>query len=247
MTTENGRKHLSPAELDALLSYVGARADLARQRGTTRAVVDELIILLLATAGLRPHELCAMRIGDLPGTHGEMALWIHDTSGGVARKVNINEDLAERLTRFVRFYRNGVQEEDLLLESERGGPFSYMSLYSKVRRIGREVGIGELSPATLRCTYVQQLYQAERDLRYVQQQAGYVSRRSIGQLVKTCRGATGGGANQPEQVASGPTGMDPGQTPTCDACGAIIAIGRGGRIESGQLLCDGCLKYFHRA
>ncbi|HUV63503.1 MAG TPA: hypothetical protein VMW24_06360 [Sedimentisphaerales bacterium] len=37
MTIQNGRKHLSAAELSAVLSYVRTRADLARQKGTTRA------------------------------------------------------------------------------------------------------------------------------------------------------------------------------------------------------------------
>jgi site-specific recombinase XerC len=263
MANRKSRQYLSAAELGAALSHVRTRADLARQKGTTRAVVDELIVLLLARAGLRPQELCALRIGDLPGMHpapasldasrgggGETVLWIRDTSGGVARKVNISEDLAERLARFVRFYRNGAQAADSLLESERGGPLSYMSLYSKVRRIGREAGIGELSPVTLRRTYVHQLYEAEQGLRYVQEQAGYLTRRSAAQAVKTCRPtgtAAGGGEKQPEQVSREATGMDPEQTPTCEACGAVIARGRGGRIESGQVLCDGCLRYFRRA
>ncbi len=246
MTNQKGRKRLSEVELGVVLSYVKTRADVARQKGTTRAVVDELIVLLLARAGLRPHELCALRIGDLPETRGETVLWIRDTNRGVARKVNISEDLARRLAKFVRFYRDGVQDEDLLLESERGGPLGYMSLYSKVRRIGREAGIGKLSPAALRRTYVQQLYAAEQDLRYVQEQSGNMSRRSIAEVVKTCRDAAGGGANQPEQASGGLTGMDPGQTPACEVCGALIAIGEGGRIESGQLLCDGCLRYFRR-
>jgi len=243
MTNQNGRKDLSAAELDAVLSHVRTRADLARQKGTTRAVIDELIVLLLAKAGLRPHELCALRIGDLSGTNGEMALCIRDTNGGVARKVNISEDLAGRLARFVRFYRNGAQAEDLFLKSERGGPLSYMSLYSKIRRIGREAGTGKLSPAALRRTYVQRLYEAEQDVRYVQEQAGYMSRRSIAEAVKTCRDAVGGDATQP---AGEPTSMDLKQSPACEACGTIITNGRGRRIQSGQLLCDGCLRYFHR-
>ncbi len=246
MTNQNARKHLSEAKLGVVLSHVRIRADAARQRGTTRAVIDELIVLLLVAAGLRPDELRALRIGDLPGTHGETALWIRHTNGGIARKVNVREDLLERLAMFVRFYRKGAQEEDLLLENERGGPLSYMSLYSKVRRIGIEAGIGKLSPAALRRTYVHQLYQAEQDLRYVQEQTGYASRRSIAQLVKTCRVLAASGANQQERAGGGLTGMDPGQTPTCEACGALIAIGGGGRIESGQLLCDGCLRYFRR-
>jgi len=250
MTNRKSRQYLSAAELAAVLSYVRTRADLARQKGTRRAVVDELIVLLLAGAGLRPHELCALRIGDLPGTNDETALWIRDAKGGVARKVNIREDLAERLTRFVRFYRNGAQEEDLLLESERGGPLNYVSLYSKVRRIGRETGVGQLSPATLRRTYVQQLYEAEQDLRYVQEQAGYMSRRSIAEQVRTSGDQDtlkGDCATQPEQTASEPTGTDQEPMPACEACGAIITKGTGRRIESGQLLCDGCLRYFRKA
>ena len=247
MTNQNGRKRLSAAELVTVLSYVRTRANLARQKGTIRAVVDESIILLLAQVGLRPHELCALRIGDLPGTHGEMALWIRDTTGGVARKVHISEDLAERLARFVRSYRNGAQQEDLLLESERGGPLGYMSLYNKVRRIGQEAAIGKLSPAALRRTYIQQLYHAEQDLRYVQEQAGYMSRRSIAEIVKICCDAAGDGANQPEQAGNKLAGIDPWQTSICEACGATITKGTGRRIESGQLLCDGCLRYFRRA
>jgi hypothetical protein len=161
--------------------------------------------------------------------------------------VTICEDLAERLTKFVRLYRNGAREGDLLLVSERGGPLEYMSLYSKIRRIGREAAIGQLSPPALRRTYIRRLFQTEQDLRYVQEQGGYTNRRPIANLVKACRAAAGGGANQPEQAGSGLTGIDPGQTPTCEACGTTIAKGRGGRIESGQLLCDKCLGYFHGA
>lgn len=253
MTSRGSRKYLSAAEIAAMLSYVRTRADLARQKGTTRAVVDELIVLLLVRAGLRTHELRALKIADLPAAHGETTLWIRDGKPGLARKVQISEELAERLTRFVRFYRNGRQTEDRLLESERGGPLSYMSLYSKLRRVGREAGIAKLTPASLRRTYVQQLFQAEQDLRYVQEQAGYKGRRSIAGHLKIggvrapapgCR-RTAAGATQPEQRAIGPAGTEP--TTPCEACGIIIANGRGARIESGQLLCDGCLKYFRRA
>lgn len=249
MTSRNNRKNLSGVELDAVLSYVGCRADLARQKGTKRAIVDELIVQLLAKAGLRPNELSALIIGDLPGTHGETALWIRDMSGGIARKVTISEDLAQRLARFVRFYRNGAQTEDRLLESERGTPLSYMSLYSRLRRIGREVGITQLSPAALRQTYVQQLYETTGDLRYVQQQAGYAGRRSMAQHIKAKGDPENTGRDCrkiPEKTLDGPGAKDPVQTPTCEACGTIILAGGGKRIESGQLLCKGCLQYFQK-
>ena len=47
MTKGNTQKYLSEAEFRKLLSYVKGRADLARRKGASRAVVDELIILLL--------------------------------------------------------------------------------------------------------------------------------------------------------------------------------------------------------
>jgi integrase len=250
MTTQNGRRPLSAAEVDTALSYVRTRADLARQRGTTRAIVDELIVLLLVKAGLRPNELCGLKIGDLFGTNGEMALGIRDTNGGIARKVDIREDAAERLVRFIKCHRNGAQAGDSLLESERGGPLGYMSLYSKVRRIGREAEIGRLSPFALRRTYIHELYEAEHDLRYVQQQAGYASRRSIAKHVKVNvdgDDTMGDCAGTRERTSAGPRAADSVQAPTCEACGTILANGRGERIESGQLLCDGCLMYFRRA
>jgi len=76
MATRNGIEHLSSAELGALLSHIRSRADSARKKGTTRAVVDELIILLLVRAGLRPNELCSLKIGDLYWTKGQMALQV---------------------------------------------------------------------------------------------------------------------------------------------------------------------------
>jgi integrase len=248
VTNENRSKFLSDAELGILLSYVKSQADLARKRGTTRAVVDELIVLLLARAGLRPNEVCALKIEDLPAIHGEKTVWIRDTTGEIIRKVDIDSDMTESLARFVRLYRKGTEQEDFLLESERGNRFGYMSVYSKVRRIGEEAGVGKLSPATLRHTYMVRLYEAEQDLRYVQEQTGYASRRTVARYVTIAgdqKKTVGRGSI--ESTGEGPIerkGRDSELTQTCEGCGAKIATGGGDRIESGQLLCPQCLKYF---
>lgn len=250
MTARNGPRPLSATEADVVLSYVRTRANMARQRGTTRAIVDELIVLLLVRAGLRPDELCGLTTGDLLGTNGERTLVIRNARGNTAREVDISEDLADRLARFIKCHRNRTQARDSLLESERGGPLSYMSLYSKIRRIGRETGIGRLSPAALRRTYIHQLYETEQDLRYVQQQAGYASRRSVARHVRANidrDGTTGRYAGTQEGTPLGPKADDSTPALTCEACGAIVTRDRGRRIESGQLLCNECLKYFHKA
>lgn len=225
MIERSKHKILSEKEVQQLLSYVMSQADSARKRGTSRAVVDETITLLFFEAGLRPKELCELKIEDLPVMSGENSIWIRNADK-VVRKVSISNELAELLTRFVTIYRNNAHQKDLLLQSERGNPISYMSLYSKLKRIGKQTGIGQLSPAILRYTYIKCLYDTEQDLRYVQEQAGYVNCRNLYKFV----------SNGNIEIKQ-----------TCEACGMIIKKGRGKRIDSGQLLCNKCLQYFHRS
>jgi integrase len=223
------RKFLTEEESRHLLSYVKNQADSARKTGASRAVVDEIIINMLLIGGLRANELCSLQIKDLPVIHGENSIWIRNTDEQVIRKVSISAEFVELLARFVTLYRKKARNEDFLLQSERDNPFSYFSLYSKVKRIEANSKIGPLSPAILRHTYVIRLYNAEQDLRYVQDQAGYTSCRSMTKYVKTDKIDTGFKAIQ-----------------ICQACSAKIAPGMGKRIESGQLLCPDCLRYFSR-
>ena len=58
-------KYLSDTQLRKLRRYVKDKADLARMRGGSRGVIDELIVELLVNTGLRATELCNLNIGDL--------------------------------------------------------------------------------------------------------------------------------------------------------------------------------------
>lgn len=242
------RKYLSETEFRKLLSYVKKQADMARRRGASRAVVDELIILLLAKAGLRPNELCALKIEDLPLKNGEDALWIRKQTGDILRKVKIANDISELLARFVRFYRNGAGKSDYLLENERGNPFGYMNIYSKVRKIAEKSGIEKLSPVTLRHTFMVRLFKTEQDLRYVQEQTGYNSLRTVAMYIAKGddrkKATESGGAICIKQTKIRHKRKDSEPMKTCEACGTKIPASSGKRIESGQFLCKECLRYF---
>jgi integrase len=239
-------KCLSPDKLQKLMSYVKSQANTARERGTTRAIVDELVVLLSARAGLRAIEICQLKLEDLPAEHGESALWIRNETGEVLRKVDISENIAQLLTRFVRLYRKGTKKKDYLLETERGNPFGYISLYSKVRRIGEQAGIGNLSPKILRYTYIVHLYEEVQDLRYVQEQTGYISRRILAKyLIKDSRKRKRTKGNSAKLTKQKYAKQKAGLLKSaiiCEACGT--KTNRGRRIESGQFLCHNCLKYF---
>jgi integrase len=247
VTKGNTRKYLSEAEFKKLLSYVKGRGDLARRKGASRAVVDELIILLLARAGLRPNEVCALKIEDLPLRNGEETLWIRNQTGDILRKVEIATDISEYLARFVRFYRNGAKQTDYLLVSERGNPFGYMNIYSKLRKMVEQSGIGKLSPVTLRHTFIVRLFETEQDLRYVQEQAGYNSLRTVAMYVagnNQMKATVRNGAGLMKQTKIRHKRKESRSKKICEACGTKIAGSSGKRIESGQFLCNECLSYF---
>ncbi len=245
MSRGKTRKYLSESEYQKLLSYVKGRADLARKRGTSRAVVDELIILLLARTGLRPTEVCTLKIEDLPPTNGEETLWVRNESGDILRKVEIDADISEFLNKFVRFYRKGTKQTDYLLVSERGNPFRYMNIYSKLRKMAEKSGIGKLSPVTLRHTYMVRLFKTEQDLRYVQEQTGYNSLRTVALHVGDKKEfTTKVRAGSIKQTQTRHNSRDPEPVKICEACEKKIAVRSGKRIESGQFLCNECLSYF---
>ena len=90
-------KYLSEAQLKKLRQYVKDKADIARMRGGSRGVIDELIVELLVNTGLRASELCGLNIGDLPVKHGKDCIWVRDGKGNVSRTVDISDKLKKRL------------------------------------------------------------------------------------------------------------------------------------------------------
>jgi site-specific recombinase XerC len=178
-------KYLSEVQLRRLRQYVKDMADLARQRGSMRGVIDELVVELLVNTGLRASELCSLNIGDLPMSHGKNAVWVRDGKGGVARTVETPESVQKRLERFVRLYRGQAGPDEPLLVSARGKRVIYRSLYEKIKKLGRQSGIGKLHPHMLRHTYGTRLYNVEQDLRFVQDQLGHASPTTTAIYAKT--------------------------------------------------------------
>jgi integrase/recombinase XerD len=151
----------------------------------TRGVFDELIVELLVNTGLRASELCNLNIGDLPIKHGKDCIWVRDSKGKVSRVVDISDKLRKRLKRFVRLYRKRAKSNSPLLVSERGKRIIYRSIYAKIKRIGEQAGIGKLLPHMLMHTYLTRLYNLEKDLRFVQDQAGHASPTTTAIYAKT--------------------------------------------------------------
>ncbi|MBW2174901.1 MAG: tyrosine-type recombinase/integrase [Deltaproteobacteria bacterium] len=152
-------KYLNDNQLKKVRRYAKNRADLARMRGSSRAVIDELLVELLV-------------------------VWVRDGKGKVSRVIDISEKLQKRLERFVKLHRKGASADDPLLMSEQGGRMQYRSVYGKIKSVGQKAGI-KLHPHMLRHTYLTRLYNVEKDLRFVQDQAGHASPTTTAIYAKT--------------------------------------------------------------
>ena len=240
---------LSEKEFQELYLYVNAGANLARSKGAVRAIVDELIVLLLLDAGLRPKELCNLNMDDFSVTDGERSLCIRDNTGKPTRKVDIPLNLAQSLQRFVRLYRKGAKPSDPLLMNERRNRFGYISIYSKVRRIGQESGIGRLCPGVLRNSYIIRLYEKEQDLRLVQEQAGHASPRTTAKYAQSSAHFCPETqiihhADASVSIPNEETEKGNKERVICEGCDKPTSLRKARRIESGQMLCQNCIEFF---
>lgn len=261
-------RYLSDAELEKLLSYIREKADLARRRGTSRAVIDEAIVLLLLNTGLRPSELCNLTIADLTTEQERKVIIVRDDSGKMPRSIDVTGDMWESLLRFVRLYRKNTKPGDPLLVSERGTKFGYMSLYNKLKRIGKSAKVGNLHPRVLRATYLVRLYDSKQDLWFVQQQAGHASPRTTA-IYATAGSDSHSLAMSPDLIDSETAKnahllskhtvtqrhatkktakqrelvsvKNTQQAENCEACGNTISDRNGIKIDSGQVLCKSCI------
>ena len=168
-------KYLTEQQQKRLLAYVKAQADIARYRNTTRAIIDEMLVMLFLNTGLRANELCSLRLRDLPVTHGKKMIFVRTGKGKTVRVVEVSDRFCKKLEGFIELYRKKAKPADYLFISERGTPIQYVSVYSKVTRIGKRAGIDHLHPHVLRHTYLTRLYNVVHDLRFVQDQAGHRS------------------------------------------------------------------------
>lgn len=242
-------KYLPDVQLKKLLKFVKNRADLARERGATRAIIDELIVLLLTNTGLRPKEFCDLRIRDLTLRSDRNTLCVRDAAGKAVRHIDISSTTVDHLQKFIRLYRKDATPDDPLVVSERNGHFTYMSLYSKVKNIGEKAGIGRLHPHMLRRTYLVNLYNAKRDLRFVQEQAGYANLKTAAIYA----GATSSHRQEIEEIDDADLGVAKPKNDLhesskrflkCEGCGDSFPQEKCMKIGSGQIICNDCLGYF---
>jgi integrase len=136
-------EYLSLEQFAEVIHLVKAEADEARAKNPylCRAVVNEMLIILMAETGLRASEICNLKLKNLPSYHGKPMIEVECGKGQKPRAVGVSEWFTSQLTGYVNRYLNSASPESWLFRSERGGPIKHPSIYAKVKRVGIKSGI----------------------------------------------------------------------------------------------------------
>lgn len=165
-------RYLEKEQVKALKQYLRKQRQKAKGPGRIRAAINEMLVDVLVNTGLRPIELCRLQMRDLPHCHQKKSIEVREGKGSVKRTVMISTKLTQRLSKFVKSYRSYAKPTSPLFTNERGTALSYWSLYSKIKIIGRKVGI-ELTPYIFRHTYGMMYYRRHKDLFGLADQLGH--------------------------------------------------------------------------
>jgi len=135
--------YLSVEQFTEVINFVKAEADEARAKSPylCRAVINKILLILMAETGLRASEICNLKLKNLPSYHGKPVIEVEHGKGQKPRTVGVSEWFASQLTGYVNRYLGSASPESRLFRSEQGGPIRYPSIYAKVKRIGIKSGI----------------------------------------------------------------------------------------------------------
>jgi integrase len=135
--------YLSVEQFAEVIHLVKSEADEVRAKSPylCRAVVNEMLIILMAETGLRASEISNLKLKNLPSYHGKPVIEVECGKGQKSRTVGVSKWFATRLTGYVHRYLGSASPESWLFYSERGGPIKYASIYAKIKRIGIKSGI----------------------------------------------------------------------------------------------------------
>jgi integrase len=134
--------YLSVEQFAEVMSFVKAAADEARGKSPhlCRAIINEMLLILMAETGLRASEICNLKLKNLPSYHGKPMIEVECGKGQKPRTVGVSEWFSAQLTGYVNRYLYSASPESWLFRSERGGPIKYASIYAQVKRIGIKSG-----------------------------------------------------------------------------------------------------------
>ncbi|MDE3089118.1 MAG: tyrosine-type recombinase/integrase [Chloroflexota bacterium] len=178
----NGNGH-SPAPR-TLSPTEAARLNEAIRAGRPRLVQrDYAILQLMLHAGLRVHEVAALRLSDLGAARRGMTVAVRGNPGGKDRLVPLDSAAARAVREYLPT-RPAIPRVDHLFLSQRGCPLSVRSIQRLVDSYARSAGLKGISAQSLRHTCAKKMLEETRDPALVAQRLGHQNARALGKYLR---------------------------------------------------------------
>jgi site-specific recombinase XerD len=127
--------------------------------------------MFLYYGGLRLNEVINLKWQDLD--FDRETIHVKITKGGKERVVFLHHGLVQILNVY------GIENEGLIIRSERGGKYSGRSIQLVVKNAAKKAGVKKnVSPHTLRHCFATHLLEAGADIRIIQQLLGHNNLKS---------------------------------------------------------------------
>lgn len=163
---------LTPREITRLSNAVRA--------GRPSLVLRDLAIVeLMLRAGLRVHEVAALRLQDLiPGRRGTK-VQVHSSRPAAQRAVPLDESATETVRRYLAV-RPAIPRVEHLFVSQRGQPLSMRSIQRIIDTYAHAAGLKHVCAQSLRHTCAKIMLESTRDTALVARWLGHTSTRILG-------------------------------------------------------------------
>jgi site-specific recombinase XerD len=160
---------------------------------------DRALLELLYASGARIAEACGLTLDALDLAQSQVRL---DGKGGKDRIVPIGRAAVGALTDYLRDARPALLEvgaaravpggpratDGIVFRGDRGGPLGTRDARAIVERVGRQAGVGHVTPHTLRHSFATHLLEGGADVRVVQELLGHASLATTQRYTHLSRG-----------------------------------------------------------
>ena len=137
---------------------------------------NRLIVVLSYYVGLRACEICSLTVGDVVDGEGNIKdtviLKSHQTKGNKSNSVYLSDTVKDEIRKYFSEYSYlKTLKQSSLLQSQKGGGFSSMTIQHLFKKLYKSIGLDDCSSHSGRRTMITQLAEKGVSVRVIQELA----------------------------------------------------------------------------
>ena len=147
---------------------------LSSVKMTRHSTRNRLIVILSYYVGLRSCEICSLTVGDVLDGEGNIKdtviLKSHQTKGNKSNSVYLSDTVKDEIRKYFSEYSYLVTlKQSSLLQSQKGGGFSSMTIQHLFKKLYKSIGLDDCSSHSGRRTMITQLAEKGISVRVIQE------------------------------------------------------------------------------